>query len=128
MFVDTGVLFDAIAGRPQTVEALDGESQIHSSTISITEYLEGRIQAGCKSISREMDRLPGVNWRPYTKPTGIKAGHLQLELEQTGDRLGQRDLMIAATALEVGDDFLVTDNDFQVPAIENEISVLNLRE
>lgn len=128
MFLDTGVLLDAGAGRPAAVELLEDEHQIFMSTISLTEFLEGRIEAGVTSIDAELEHLPGVQWRPYTESIAIRAGGLQLELEEVGDRLSPRDLMIAATALDVGDDLAVTDSGFQTPALERYIPVTNVRE
>jgi predicted nucleic acid-binding protein len=128
MFLDTGALLDAGEGRSEAVELLKDERQIIMSTISMTEFLEGRIQEGSTSMDEELDHVSGVNWIPYTEAIATTAGRLQLELEKTGERLSQRDLMIAATAVDVGDELIVTDSDFQVPPIENRITVTNLRD
>jgi predicted nucleic acid-binding protein len=127
MFLDSGALFDALDGRPAPVEALEDVRQISMSTISLTEYLEGRIEVGATDVEAELERVPGINWVPYTQRIARDAGRLQVDLEAAGARLNQRDLMIAATAVEVGDEFLVTDDGFQTAPIESQLSVTNLR-
>lgn len=107
--LDTNVLSEMMRKRPapSVIERLAQVSagDLYTSVICVTELRYGaqRHPQGSSIWTRtETDILPRLQILPLSLPGAVRAGDLLAELARRGEPIGIEDVLIAATALEVG--------------------------
>jgi predicted nucleic acid-binding protein len=110
LIVDTSVLIDAERKKKTLAEvltALPDSGEVAVSALSLSELAEGIVRArdAASRLSRQifLDWLQdGVVVIPLESELAIAAGRLNGELRRRGTTIGLADVIIAATALDLG--------------------------
>jgi predicted nucleic acid-binding protein len=105
MFLDSSAIIDLLHGVDAVTEYVDTTGPLLTSTVCVVEVLDGKLGAGSTDV----------------------VARLQDDPVDDGNRLAGRDLMVAATARSTGDEFVVTDDDFQTDVLEGYLAVTNPR-
>lgn len=89
------------------VERTTGEQQVAISSIGLTEIIHGAYRTSvsemqAKRLAFIQDLLAGLEVAPYTRSTAFLAGRLDGEQRSNGITIPSMDLLIGATALEIG--------------------------
>ena len=128
-FLDSSVIIDMLEGIDDTVAFVESQDEPYlTSAICVYEVLAGTLGSGDTDLRAERQHFGGVHSLEFNEEIALEAARLQDELLADGDRMGVRDLMIAATARSTGDHLVVADSDFQTDALESKMQVTNLRE
>lgn len=125
LILDSSVVI-AAERRGNTVEQLieqivkaSGDQEAALSAIGLTELIHGVYRATTPSVRlrRESflnDLMVALTVCPFTKETALLAGRLDGELQSTGIVIPFGDLLIGATALEIGYSLLTVNlRDFR---------------
>lgn len=123
MFLDTSAIIRYQADHEDVKDHVDGADQLLTSTVCISEYLNGRVQAGCHDMMAERRRLPGVRSIEFSDRLALESGRLQDQFMDHGSPMANRDLMILTTAKEFDDEIVVVDTDFDNNAVDQVIDV-----
>lgn len=127
-FLDSSVIIDMLEGREETVEFVEEQPGPYlTSTLCVYEVLDGSLGSGRTDVDAERQRFDGIRSIDVSETVAIEAAKLQDELLDDGQRMGVRDLLIAATARSTSDHLIVAYADFQVEALESKLDVTNLR-
>jgi len=127
-FLDTSVIIDYLEGVEPVVMFVDEQEQLLTSSVCVYEVLAGEVfQPGGTNIHQRRQDFGRVEALDFNERIAIEAARLQADLLDDGDSLAPRDMMIAATARSTGDEFAVSDSDFQTDILEDYIRVINLR-
>jgi predicted nucleic acid-binding protein len=119
ILLDTTVVIDALRNRnqrrPFLASLVNGGRTLAASTITIAEVYGG-IRPGEEIATRAF--LADLDWFPVTAEIAEQAGELKAALRQQGQTRSIPDMIVAATALELGFP-VATDNrkDFQIPGL-----------
>ena len=98
--LDTTVLIDVLRGNTQAVGYLLGLEEVPvCSEVTRVEVLRGLRSAERGSAEQLFQRL---RWVPLDEPTARTAGGLGRRLRRSHGGIGMADLVIAATAEQVG--------------------------
>jgi len=123
VFLDTSAIIAYIAEINDVVDYVDSAGQLLTSTICLSEYLNGRAQQGYTDMQAERAHLPGVRVVPFSEPLSMESGRIQARLMDHGKPMANRDLMIFTTAAELNEELIVVDSDFEVPGSIEEVTV-----
>lgn len=127
-FLDSSAIIDMLAGVDDVVTYVEARGKPYfTSTLCVYEVLEGKLGAGETDVAAARQDFGGVRSIDLTEELTQEAARLQDALLDDGERLAARDVMIAATARSTGDELVVTDADFETDALEQHMTVTNLR-
>ena len=127
-FLDSSVIIDLLEGVDDTVRFIRSrDDQLLTSSICVSEVLDGVLGSSSTDIVAERQRFDGVRAIGFTDDLAVAAARLQDELLADGERMAARDCIVAATARSTGDQLVVADADFQTDILESKIEVTNLR-
>jgi predicted nucleic acid-binding protein len=127
MFLDSSTIIDLLHGVDAVTRYVDTTGPLLTSTVCVVEVLDGKLGAGSTDVVAARNDFGGVRSIDFTETVALEAARLQDTLVDEGDRLAGRDLMVAATARSTGDEFVVTDTDFQTGALEDHMNITNPR-
>ena len=127
MFLDSSAIIDLLHDVDAVTAYVDTTAPLLTSTVCVVEVLEGKLGAGTTDVVAARNDFGGVQSLDFTETMALEAARLQDDLLSDGARLAGRDLMVAATARSTGDEFVVTDTDFQIDVLEDYMSVTNPR-
>ncbi len=128
-FLDSSVIIDYLDEVESVVQYVDEQSHLLTSSICVYEVLQGEVMSrGPSDVIGARQKFGRVQAVDFNEPIAIEAARMQDKLASNGETVPTRDLMIAATARSTGDEFLVTDSDFQTDVLEGIMTVTNLRE
>lgn len=128
-FLDSSVIIDYLDEVESVVQYVDEQSHLLTSSICVYELLQGEVMSrGPSDVIGARQKFGRVQAVDFNEPIAIEAARMQDKLASNGETVPTRDLMIAATARSTGDEFLVTDSDFQTDVLEGIMTVTNLRE
>ena len=103
ILVDTGVWFDFFAGVEPSAGATERLLVEKRAALSATTAFELRAGVIGKKRLQQIARLVGmVPLLPLTTEVALIAGELYTTLKAKGRLVGNEDLFLAATALEIG--------------------------
>lgn len=122
MFLDSSAIREDLRGNHEVAQYVSGELLLTSS-VCVTEVLVGAMGAQSTDVERERARFGGVRSVDYDERLARKAAALQDDLLDAGAPLPGRDLMIAATAIDLDDELVVADTDFDTSPIRDRIDV-----
>lgn len=127
-FLDSSAIIDMLAGVDDVVTYVEARGKPYfTSTICVYEVLEGKLGAGETDVVTARRDFGGVRSIDLTEELTHEAARLQDLLLDDGKRMAARDVLIAATARSTGDELVVTDADFETDALEEHMTVTNLR-
>jgi predicted nucleic acid-binding protein len=126
MFLDSSAIIEDLRGNEAVAELVSRADLTVTSSICVTEVLSAPMGAGSTDVDRERSRFGGVRSIPFDERLARRAGALQDDLFDRGEPLPGRDLMIAATAIDVDDTLVVTDADFDTDPITDRIDVVRI--
>jgi predicted nucleic acid-binding protein len=126
-FLDSSTIIEYLRGNDEVIDYLDPERPWLTSTICVFEVLNGRVGAGTTDVVAEREQFGGVESLPFNEQLALEAARLQDKATSDGEQLAIRDAMIAATARSTGDEFVVADEDFETDALQDHLTVTNLR-
>jgi len=127
MFLDSSAIIDLLHDVDAVTAYVDTTAPLLTSTVCVVEVLEGKLGAGTTDVVAARNDFGGVQSLDFTETMALEAARLQDDLLSDGERLAGRDLMVAATARSTGDEFVVTDTDFQIDVLEDYMPVTNPR-
>jgi predicted nucleic acid-binding protein len=127
MFLDSSAIIDLLHGFDAVTEYVDTTGPLLTSTVCVVEVLDGKLGAGSTDVVAARSDFGGVQSIELTETIALEAARLQDDPVDDGNRLAGRDLMVAATARSTGDEFVVTDDDFQTDVLEGYLAVTNPR-
>lgn len=127
MFLDSSAIIDLLHDVDAVTAYVDTTAPLLTSTVCVVEVLEGKLGAGTTDVVAARNDFGGVQSLDFTETMALEAARLQDDLLSDGERLAGRDLMVAATARSTGDEFVVTDTDFQIDVLEEYMPVTNPR-
>jgi tRNA(fMet)-specific endonuclease VapC len=83
------------------------DQEVAFSVVSVLELVHGVVRANspqrCAQRQRFLDDLlTGMPIHPVTVPIALRAGRLEGEMQAIGKRINLADLLIGATAIELG--------------------------
>jgi predicted nucleic acid-binding protein len=98
---------DNVAAMLKQIAAVTGDQRAVLSAVGLTELVHGIYRAQTEEARNRRDAfiremLNDVDVYPYTKETALLAGKLDGEQQSQGVTIPFADLLIGATALEVG--------------------------
>jgi hypothetical protein len=126
-FLDSSVIIDMLQGVDSTVEFVEDQSEPYlTSSICVFEVVQGRLGSGSTDVVAARQSFGGVRALDLTETVALEAARLQDQLLEDGQRMGARDLLIAATARSTGDHLVVADDDFDTDALASRMQVTNL--
>jgi predicted nucleic acid-binding protein len=125
-FLDSSAIIEYLRGNEVVIEYLDEGVPWWTSTICVFEVLYGPAGSPGFDAMAERQRFGGVRALEFTEQLAIEAARLQGAAIEAGDELSHRDAMIAATARSTGDEFLVSDGEFETGPLESTMEVTNL--
>jgi hypothetical protein len=126
-FLDSSVIIDMLQGVDSTVEFVEDQSEPYlTSSICVFEVVQGRLGSGSADVVAARQSFGGVRALDLTETVALEAARLQDQLLEDGQRMGARDLLIAATARSTGDHLVVADDDFDTDALASRMQVTNL--
>lgn len=127
-FLDSSVIIDMLEGVPDVVEYVEDRGQPYlTSSICVFEVIDGEVGSGDTDVVGVRQEFGGVRSLELNDQIAIEAGRMQDRLMDDGERMGARDLMIAATARSTGDELVVSDSDFETQLLTDLMEVTNLR-
>jgi tRNA(fMet)-specific endonuclease VapC len=115
--LDTSFLIDVLDGD-EAVRAvmtdLDERSERHGvAPVTATELWIGANLGSVREFHRTEELLESLLWLEFDRGCARRAGRLQAELVDSGSPLAFNDCVIAATALEHGEELVTGDADFE---------------
>jgi len=127
-FLDSSVIIDLLNGVPDTVTYLEDCGQPwFTSTLCVYEVVDGEVGSGTTDVTGVRQEFDGVRALDLTEQIALEAGRIQDRLMDDGQRMAQRDLLIAATARTTGSELVVADSDFETEHLTDLMTVTNLR-
>lgn len=115
--LDTSFLIDVLDAESSAQEVmaeLDAEGIRHAVTpVTATELWIGAEQGSIPEYRRTEELLESLVWLDVTRSCSRRAGTLQAQLLDDGNRLGFNDCLIAATAIEHDHELVTGDADFE---------------
>jgi len=103
---------------------LGGDEEIAISAVSVLELAHGVARADSPQRREKRQRflsdlLAGMPVHPVTVPIALRAGQLDGEMQAVGRRVALADLLIGATALELGYSVLTSNRRHfdQIPGL-----------
>lgn len=119
VLLDTTVVIDALRNRNQRrrflASLINARLRLVTSMITIAEVYGG-LGLGEEQVTRSL--LSDLDWLPVSATIAQRAGELRAALRRQGQTRSITDMIIAATALELGFS-VATDNhkDFSIPGL-----------
>ncbi len=116
LFFDTSILVDVDRGEQKTLDLLkrltEEGSEFFISTVTVSEILAGayHTENSKKSVLEAKHILGQFNWIDFEGNIAEKTGEMIADLYEKGEPIEFQDVAIAATALSVDSDFLITQN------------------
>lgn len=116
LFFDTSVLVDVDRRRPATLDLLRrltaGEDELWISTVTVSEILTGAYlrRDHDKAVVRAKEVLAQFQWKELDGGTAETTAQLVAYLRAAGLPIEFQDVVIAASALAVHADALLTEN------------------
>lgn len=127
-FLDASVIVDMLQGVDETVDFVrDAGEPYLTSAVCVFEVVDGRLGSGETDVDAVRQDFGGVRALELTEPVALEAARLKDDLLADGERMATRDLLVAATARSTGDRLVVADADFETDALEDRVTVTNLR-
>jgi len=123
---DSSVLIDYLDGRDEAVAYVGNnlEERAVAPPLVLYEVYQGEV---FKSGPADFDAVDGaLEWLVVldeTRDLARTAAELQDDLANGGEPLSARDAFIAGTAKGLGERLAVSDDDFDVPEITDELAV-----
>lgn len=115
--LDTSFLIDVLDGVPDAEETmceLDAQDERHAVTpVVATELWIGANLGTVREFRRTEALLESLLWLEIDRSCARRAGRIQATLIESGSELGFNDCLIAATALEYGQELVTADSDFE---------------
>ncbi len=120
--LDTSFLIDVLDGAEaarEAMEELDREGERHCVTpVAAAELWIGANLGSAREFRRTEELLESLLWLEVDRSVARRAGRIQAELIESGSELGFNDCLIAATAIEHGQELVTGDSDFdRVPEL-----------
>jgi predicted nucleic acid-binding protein len=119
ILLDTTVVIDALRNRNQRrrflASLVNARERVVTSTITVAEVYGG-LRPGEEHVTRAL--LSDLDWLPVSAAIAERAGELKAALRRQGQTRSITDMIVAATALELGFS-VATDNrkDFQIAGL-----------
>ena len=108
----------------ERIARLGGDEEIAVSVVSVLELAHGvaRAESPPRRVKRQQfldDLLAEIPVHPVTVPIALRAGQLDGRMQATGKRAALADLLIGATALELGYSVLTSNRRHfdQIPGL-----------
>ena len=96
-----------------------GEAQVCTSIIVAAELRYGAAKKGSSRLTAQLETVLGArDVLPFEAPADATYGLIRTRLEQTGQPVGGKDLLIASQAVALGYT-IVTDNEGEFARIDN---------
>lgn len=115
--LDTSFLIDVLDaddGARACMECLDEEAtHLAVTPVTAAELWIGAHQGSVTEYRQSEELLDSLLWLEITRDCSRRAGALQSKLLDDGAELGFNDCLIAATALEHGQELVTADADFE---------------
>jgi len=116
--LDTSFLIDVLDGDEaarETMTDLDERDERHAIVpITAAELWIGANLGSVREFRRTEELVESLLWLELDRNCARRAGRLQAELMESGSPLGFNDCVIAATAIEHGQELVTGDADFEV--------------
>ena len=115
--LDTSFLIDVLDGDEAAREVmtdLDERSERHAVTpVTAAELWIDANMCSIQEFRRTEELLESLLWLEFDRGFVRRAGRLQATLMESGSPLGFNDCVIAATAIEHGQELVTGDADFE---------------
>lgn len=126
-FLDSSTIIEYLRGNQTVIDYLDERQPWWTSTICVFEVLNGPAGSPNFDPLEERQKFSGVQALEFNEQLALEASRLQDASITDGSEFSHRDAMIAATARSTGDEYVVTDSDFETESLEALMDVTNLR-
>jgi len=115
--LDTSFLIDVLEGADEAAQMkreLDTRPERSAvAPVTAAELWIGAYLGSARELRQAESLLDSLLWLEFDRSCARRAGRLQAERIEAGDRLGFNDCVIAATALEHGHELVTRDSDFE---------------
>jgi predicted nucleic acid-binding protein len=115
--LDTSFLIDVLDGDEaarETMTDIDGRDERHAIVpVTAAELWIGANLGSIREFRRTEELVESLLWLDIDRDCARRAGRLQAELMESGTPLGFNDCVIAATAIEHGEEVVTGDTDFE---------------
>lgn len=125
-FLDSSTIIEYLRDNQTVIEYLDTQQPWWTSTICVFEVLNGPAGSPKFDPVKERQTFAGVQSLEFNEQLAHEAARLQDEAINEGNELSPRDAMIAATARSTGDEYVVSDSDFDISPLTGKMNVVNL--
>ena len=101
IFADTTLLIDFLRGKQEAKEIIEENKELCTSEINAYELFMGIHNKREQEVQKQRVQglLQAVVVFPFERQAAEKAAEITADLERKGERIGQIDAMIAATAI-----------------------------
>lgn len=116
LFFDTSFLIEIDQKNPKAIKLAENVvkqgHKLYISTITVSEFLTGPYLRNDtdKSLLNAKDLLNQFKWFSFEGMTANKTAELTSHLIKKGQKMEFQDIAIAATALIIGVDYIITEN------------------